>query len=453
MKRFKSFILSLGLLMLTAAFVNAQSSTKEINYEGLKVIFKKTPKEVATASLFIRGGVANIDTAQQGIEAMALSLALYGGTKKMNKDEFASVSDKLGTSFGSTAARDYSSVTMTCLKDNWQQSWEMFTDALMEPAMDEQEFMNRRQQMVAGAKQQDADPDSYLRKMATQQLFSGTDYAKYPNGTPSTLEKISLAAVKKYYSSLLGKKKCYLVVVGNIDETRLLNNIKNTLARLPEGSTPKTPSFKSVGKPGVKIQDRDMATNYILGSMNAPRYNTSEGPLFEFAISILYDRYFVELRTKRSLSYAPAAFYNRNTIQRPTANLYISTTDPKQSLQVMTDIINDIKKNGFTPKEVNDKRKEYLTDYYMTNEASSSQAGVLGFCEASGNWKLFDEINNSIDKVRVEDLDKVFKKYMGTINWAYLGRKAQVAEGDFKQLTAAPGNKLPVSKVKPTKKG
>jgi predicted Zn-dependent peptidase len=126
--------------------------------------------------------------------------------------------------------------------------------------------------------------------------------------------------------------------------------------------------------------------------------------------------------------------------------LYISTTDPKQSVQVMTDIINDIKKNGFTPKEVKDKKKEYLTNYYMTNEASSSQAGMLGFCEASGNWRIFDEINNKIDGVNVADLNNVFGKYMNTVAWTYLGKKDKVAPEDFKQPEATK-QKLPASKV------
>jgi zinc protease len=437
--------------LLACAGAMAQNGTREINYEGLKIIFKKTLKEVVTASLFIKGGTANITEAQQGLEALALSLALSGGTKTMDKDAFAAQADKLGTSFNATASKDYSRMTMTCLKDNWDKSWAMFADAILNPALNENEYKVIRDQMVSAAKQQESNPDANLRKLASDQLFGGSDYAKVPNGIPSTLESLKIEDVKKYYAALLGKKKCFLVVVGNIEETSLLNNIKNTLAKIPAGAEPKKPTFKSVTEPTTNIKDKAIATNYILGTLNAPKYFTTDGPLFEFAMSILYDRYFVELRTKRSLSYAPAAFYSKNTIEQPTASLYISTIDPKQSLQVMTDIINDIKKNGFTEKEVKDKKKEYLTDYYMTNEASAFQAGQLGFCEASGNWRMFDEINNKIDLVKTPDLNKAFNKYMKAIDWTYLGKEDKVAKEDFKQL--APSNeKLPVSDLKKTKR-
>ena len=118
----------------------------------------------------------------------------------------------------------------------------------------------------------------------------------------------------------------------------------------------------------------------------------------------------------------------------------------------MTEIIDDVKKNGFTAKEVSDKKKEYLTNYYITNEASSFQANTLGFCEASGNWRIFDEINSKIDQVQTDDLNKVFAKYMNTIAWTYLGKKDKVEESDFKQPEPSKG-KLPRSKVTNLKKG
>ena len=439
------------VLLISTITSFAQSNTKEINYEGLKIILKKTPKEVVTAALFIRGGVANITGDQQGIEPVTLRLVTRGGTKNMDKNIFSAVADKLGTRFGTSSSKDFSSISMTCLTENFNESWNMFTDAILTPAMDAKEFDVIKQQAVSAAKNADANPDAYLRKIATQQVFKGTAYELMQNGTPETLDKITLDDAKNYYSKLLGKKKCYLVVVGNIDEKDLLDKIKNTLAKLPEGTLPAKPVVAGVTKADVNISDRNIATNYIFGTVNAPKYFSPDGPLFEFAMRILYDRYFVELRTKRSLSYAPAAFYNSSYINNPVANLYISTIDPKQSLQVMTDIINDIKKNGFTAKEVADKKKEYLTDYYMTNEASGSQASVLGFCEASGNWRIFDEINNKIEEVKTTDLNHVFDQYMNNVAWTYLGKKDQVTESDFKQ-PAATKEKLPPSKMVNTKK-
>src|SRR5450432_3894624 len=193
MRYITHFILTAFCFVLISAAALAQGDTKEINYEGLKIIFKKTPKEVVTTSLFIKGGTANVKESQQGLEALALNLAMSGGTKTMNKDAFAALADNLGSSFDASSAKDYSSLTMTCLKENFDKSWAMFMDAVLNPAMDENEFGVIKNQMVASAKQVESNPDSYLRKLATDALFGGSDYAKVPSGTPATLDSITLA--------------------------------------------------------------------------------------------------------------------------------------------------------------------------------------------------------------------------------------------------------------------
>src|ERR1700712_4573539 len=149
MKLIYQFALTVLCLSAFAAVTQAQSNTKEINYEGLKIIYKKTPKEVVTASLFVKGGTANITEAQQGLEALALSLAMSGGTTSLDKDAFAAQADNLGTSFTATASKDYSRLTMTCLKDNWDKSWAMFADAILNPALNEHEYKVIRDQMAS----------------------------------------------------------------------------------------------------------------------------------------------------------------------------------------------------------------------------------------------------------------------------------------------------------------
>ncbi|WP_423735617.1 M16 family metallopeptidase [Chitinophaga caseinilytica] len=422
-------------------------TTKELQVDGIKVIFKKTEKSVATVNLCIRGGAANITEAQQGLEPLALRTALNGGTASVNKDALSAELEKLGTEFSAGAKNDFTFMTMTCLRDNWDRSWALFSDAVLHPVMDEGEFKLERDRMVSGAKQLEADPDQYLRILAAQQLFAGTDYAKRVNGVPETLEKLTLADAKDFYKKLLGKQRIYLVVVGNLDEKDIAAKVKSTLAALPSGEAPRKPTAAAI-KPGVNVSDRQLATNYIIGFGNAPKYYSPDGPLFQFAMSILYDRYFVELRTKRSLSYAPAAGYNNAFIETPAAQLYITTVDPKQSLEVMTAIINDVKENGFKPKEIENKKKSYLTNYYMTNQSSGAQANVMSTCEASGNWRIFDEINTRIGQVKTEDVNRVFGNYLNEVQWTYLGNKDKVAESDFKQPAPA---KLPASNVKKPK--
>ena len=82
---------------------------------------------------FIKGGTANYSKELEGVEALALSVAVEGGTKKMGKTEFATALEKIGTSIGSSTAYDYSEINMSCIKEFWDQSWNLFADVITSP--------------------------------------------------------------------------------------------------------------------------------------------------------------------------------------------------------------------------------------------------------------------------------------------------------------------------------
>ena len=58
--------------------ISAPSDISELNINGLKVILERTDGEVVAASLFLKGGVKNIDFSNQGIEYLLFQAAKQG---------------------------------------------------------------------------------------------------------------------------------------------------------------------------------------------------------------------------------------------------------------------------------------------------------------------------------------------------------------------------------------
>ncbi len=431
MKNLKSIVL-IGLITLAAGRTFGQE-TKEFTVDGIKVIHKYAPKDVISVRMFIEGGTANYTKEKQGIENITLGLMVDGGTTTLSKVDFKTAAEKMGTSFGSSTTLDYGEISMTCIKMFWDNSWNLFSDAILHPAFSENEFNLLKEQQIADAQQSMADPDTYLSMLSRQVAFEGKDYAKVPNGTPESLGNITREDVENYYKRTIGKKRIFIVVVGNITQEDLTKKIQSSIAALPYGLSASQDERVLITQPKKFIEDRDIATNYIRGIMSAPFPNTDEGIAYRIAMSILYDRYFTELRTKRSLSYAPAAYYAQSATSNPFGVIYISTTDPKQSMQVMVDELNKIKKEGFSQEELTDKKQEFLTNYYLTLETTANQADALGMAELAGGWEQLDKITEEVNNAKLEDLNKVFDKYVQAIVWTYLGKKDAVKEEDFKQ--------------------
>lgn len=447
----KNFIFKIFLLTFASSavsFAQAPSDVKprEFTVDGMKVIFKPSIKEIISVRLFIKGGTANYPKELEGIEGLALSLATQGGTKTKTKTEFASALEKIGTSIGSSTSLDHSDVSMTCVKEFWDTSWSLFAESITSPRFEEKEFSIIKGQAVAQAKESESDPDEHLINKALENTFTGRNYSKIPSGTVQSLEKISLQQLIDQYNSILGKQNCFLVIVGNLTEADLKQKVSTAFGKIAPGKAPK-PEAPMEFKPAANIENRDIATNYIRGTMNAPAVTEKDGVPMMLAMAIMRDRFFLELRTKRSLSYAPSAFYASSAIKNPYAVFYISSTDPKQSLQVMIDEINKVKNQGFKEKELKDMKESYLTDHFLGLETNASQTMSLGLSEVAGDWRKTESFMAEVDKATINDLNAAFKKYSSAINWTYLGKESAVTKDDFKQPQMLPSNQ----KVTPKK--
>ena len=114
--------------------------------------------------------------------------------------------------------------------------------------------------------------------------------------------------------------------------------------------------------------------------------------------------------------------------------MYVSTTDPGQSVQVMTDEVKKIRKNGFDAKELTDKKEQYLTKYYMNLETNSALAATIGDNENLSTWKTATKVLDEVQKLKLEDINAAFKKYTKSIRWLYLGDTANLDEKVFTQI-------------------
>jgi predicted Zn-dependent peptidase len=431
----KNSIKSTLLLLLLAGTMqaNAQNSTEEFTVEGIKVILKQTPKEVLSVRLMVEGGTANYSEEKQGIEDLTLNLMIEGGTTTLSKLDFKTTAEKIGTTFSANTNLDYGGISMTCIKLFWDESWKLFADAIMSPAFNEADFSILKEQHIANAKATESDPDGYLALLSRKNAFPNSNYVKDPAGTPSSLAGITISDIKNYYQNTIVKKRVFFVIVGNVSKQDITKKITEAMKGMPQGTVAREEQQTILREGKILVENRDIATNYIRGILSAPAANTKDGVSMRIAMSILGDRYFTELRTKRSLSYAPAAFYANGAVNNPYSVIYISTTDPKQSMQVMVDEINKIKSEGFSEEELINTREGFLTQYYLTLETTGNQADALGAAEMQGGWEQLDGITAAVNQTTLRDINKVFDQYSKAIVWTYLGKQDMVKEEDFVQ--------------------
>jgi predicted Zn-dependent peptidase len=428
-------VFSAILLASSAIALQAQDAVTEMTVNGLKVIFKPSSKQTVSAVMFFRGGTANYDQKQQGIESLALNAVSECGTAKYDKDAFKDMSDKYGIDINGTAGFDYGTIGMSCVKPYFTKGWELFAEAVNHPVFEEKELGLLKQKLLSALRNQESNPDNALNKMCIADAFKDTRYASRPEGTVETIGAFTQADVKAYYDRLLNVNRMLLVVVGNLQVSDVKKLAEEAFGKLPSTAVAPVaaPVETRIAANSLNIENRKLATNYIQGILGAPSPVSSEFNAYRIAVSILSEKLFQEVRTKRNLSYAPYSFVSSGFI--PFSAVYVTTTKPKDAVTVMVDEIKRLRDGGFTETDLRDAKSKFATSYFMKNESSYNIAQSLGIAEIKGSWKNETTFLDKINAVTLPEMQKIFAAYAGGIRWNYLGVDTQVDKDAFDKTT------------------
>ncbi|HCN83933.1 MAG TPA: hypothetical protein DIT07_10000 [Sphingobacteriaceae bacterium] len=415
----KRLILYILFSSLTVS-VFAQSTTTSFDVAGIKVILKPTVKEIVSMRMFYRGGVSNYSAANAGIEDMALVAATECGTKKYNKNAFKDLQDQYGIEIGGSSVYDFGTISMNCISKYFNQGWDLFAESIMNPTFDPRELDLVKTKMISDIKQEESDPENYIENEAIKNAFKDTPYAIDPAGEEATLSKFTSADLKTYYSSILNKNRMFLVVVGKISKEDLIKKITASFASIPaKPYAPKTYAVPVFTTNSLLTKERSVATNYIVGLVNAPKMSSEDYVAYRLAISVLSSNLFREIRTKRNLSYAPGA--TQTSGQVPYAMVSVSTTDPKASVEVMVNELKRLQEETVSADGLQQLKGSFITNNYMKEQSSAAMAVSLGQSEIMGSWKIVEELPNKINATTAEQIRDAAKKYISGIKWNYLG--------------------------------
>jgi zinc protease len=433
------------LAMLPLIAVAQMGKAYDMNVNGVKVIVQPSGNDIVVIKTIIKGGVQNYPVGKAGIESLALTALTECGTAKDDKNSFKDKLDKVSAQMNGNTGMDYATFTMNCIKSDFHTVWPLYTDALLSPRFDKKEFERIRQDAINIIRANESNPDNAIDKMARQVAFNGKNYAKDPQGTVETVTKLTAEETKKYWESIFTKARTVIVVVGDIDRADLEAKLKTLFAKVPQGIPVviRKESYSSTQNT-FKSQQRDNATNYIQGITGGPMPGTSDFNAFVLAMRIFSSRHFVEIRSKNGLSYAPGAWFSAGNSNY--SNIYVTTTEPDKYIAVARQLIDKVKKEGFSPEELKNMKTQYLTGVYYRQETNDAQASALAANEVvHGNWQRAINIKDDIKKVTLDQLNAVFKKYINNITWSY--------QGDPKKVNTVLYTQKETPKVPEEKKG
>ena len=415
-----------------------QSKPYEMLVNGVKVIVVPSGNEIVQVDMVIKGGVQNYTADQAGIERLALRALTECGTQKRDKNSFKNALDDVDAQMYGFAGKDASRVVLNCIKGDFETVWPLYVEGITMPKFDAKEFDRIKNEALTQLRQQESNPDFALQKMAMETVFKGLDYAKMPNGTVEAIEKLTPASTKAYLDQTLTRSRIFFVVVGDLAKEELQKKMTALIQSIPQGKPFVLKRNTYVPKENTFLpQQKEVATNYIMGISGAPAANTKEYYPALLASRMFYNKAFLEVRTNNGLSYAPSA--GISTGLTPYSMMYVTTKDPDKYIAVARNMVDRIKKEGFPEDDVQNTKNTFTTNFYATNETNGALANLVGNFEVlQGNWKKAFTLKEDLQAVKPADVNQVFNKYIGKFNWVYQGDPKAVNQTLYTQPKTPP---------------
>jgi len=154
--------------------------------------------------------------------AMMLATMLTDHTAKHTHETWNRLLDRDAIKLGGDVDVDRLSLSLTVLREALEPGLDTFTEALLQPGWNRQRFVSLRQDAIAAARKAKEDPGVVASEASRTLLFGRHPYGHRAEGTPESLQHVSLKDIQNLYRRQLKPAGAVLAVSGDITMKSLL---------------------------------------------------------------------------------------------------------------------------------------------------------------------------------------------------------------------------------------
>ncbi|MDP4199920.1 MAG: insulinase family protein [Bacteroidota bacterium] len=407
---------------------NIVNDVQEFDVDGIHILMRQSVSvPVVSAILFVRGGSV-LSPASEPImtESFAVAIATASGSERTSKSYFRRRMTQMQTFISGAAGNDYSALSLTCTRENFDTSWKYFTDVATRPAFDATEFENFMHATLLGLSSVSSDPDSYSRHEADSIYFAGHPYGRVP--TVDDVNQVTLPLIERHFKSIMVKSRFLLSVVGNISREELTEKVHSTLGKLPEGTytaaqalAPLDPPARA-SRPGAYLFsfNRKLPTNYVLAYFHVPTEGDSDYYPYLRLRNFFGGFVFNHIRVQHNLAYAP----NVDDKQQRSSIGMIELQTPfvDSAVKIIYSDVDFFQNNLIRESAIREGVAGWATRNYLKAETTANQAVLLGQAKLlTGDWRDAFFSYEKLSHVTPEQLAHVAQKYLRNFNWFIVG--------------------------------
>ena len=459
----KTRIIILGItIMMTASIL---LSAAPIGNDDNFVLLPVQNDPTISFRIWFKVGSQNDPAGKEGLAQLTASLISDGATKNNTYEQILDKLYPLAAGYDASCTVEMTVVTGRVHKDNLNDYYPLFMDAILKPAFEQTDLDRIKSQALNYLENnlRYSSDEELGKAVLYNAIFAGTPYGHITGGLIESVKGITLDDIKNFYKQFYTKGNVVIGIGGGYDNS-FVEKIKTDLATLPAGSQ------APVSKPGVKpidglnvtIVEKDAPATAI--SMGFP-INILRGPKDWYALAIANSwlgehrsstsHLYQVIRESRGLNYGDYSYIENwprggssfNPPQNVSRNqqileIWIRPVPNETRHFALRAAMRELKKlvdNGMTENDFVQK-KNYLKKYIMNYAQTTMQR--LGYALDDKfygiNGSHLDNYRKFLDEITLNDVNAAIKKY-----WQYGNMQVAIITKDAQSFKDALVNDSP----------
>ncbi len=359
--------------------------------------------------------------------SMAGAMLMRGSTahtRQQIREELDRLKARGGVNGGTTQA----TLQIETVRDNLPATLTLMAEILRSPAFPASEFESLKQQRLAALEESRAEP----------QTIVGTEVARHLNPYPkgdvryrqtideeiADLQGATVDKARQFYEQFYGASNAQLAVVGDFDESAVLNVVRDRLASWKSPKPFSRVSNVYTAAPAVTrtFQTPDKANAVFMAALNLPlRDDDPDYPAmvmanFMFGGGFLNSRLATRLRQKDGLSYGVSSQLQVSSLDKSAvfaANAIYAPQNATKLEAAFKEELARVLRDGFTQPELDAARAGWLQGRTVTRSQDAQLATRLAndlYLERT--FKRDSDLEAKVQALTVDQVNATLRKYV-----------------------------------------
>ncbi len=413
------------LFILVSSFNNGFAKSKSADENilratlknGLRVVIVRNPLApvVTTEINYLVGS----NEAPEGFPgtAHALEHMMFRGSKELSADQMADITAAMGGDFNADTRQTITQYFFTVPSEDLDVALHIEAIRMKDLLSTDSLWKNERGAIEQEVAQDLSNPEYVFYSKLLTALFKGTPYEHDALGTRPSFDKTTGEMLREFHDTWYAPNNAILVIVGDVQPQEALNKVKELFESIP---SKKLPQRHEVDLKPVVPDTLDLPTDLPYGlAIISFRMPGSDSPDYA-AAQILSDvlsnqrgNLYSKLVPEGKALYAGFQYYDlpQTGIGFGLA-VFPKGADSKSLMNEIKSIINDDIKNGLPQDLVDAEKRHELSDFEFQKNSVSGLASVWSEALAEEGKQSPEDDLNALEKVTVDDVNRVAKKYL-----------------------------------------